>query len=74
MAQIYKLEWQPDLFDSEQTGQLRQELAEVRASTDRVRKALFARNNELSREIQVLQQDMEILKRYICRGDDGKTN
>lgn len=71
MAEIFKLEWQPDLFDSEQTGQLRRELAEVKASSDRVRKALFARNNEISRDLEALKYDMDILKRSICRGDDG---
>ncbi len=48
------LEWQPTLFDTPATMLMRQEFEELKASNDRMRRAMFATNDFLKKEIEVL--------------------
>lgn len=54
----HTLEWQPSLFDSIVTEELRLELAKLR-------KALFVRHNLLEAKVNELQKENEFLKANI---------
>lgn len=60
---------QYDLFEEKPTevDELRIELAAVRLSSDKVRKGLFARNNELAKLYCDLHNRLEIIERNICQ-------
>ena len=47
---------------------LRKDLESVLHGTDKVRKSLFAKHNELKKENEELKKRIEILERFICRG------
>jgi len=69
------LEWQPTLFDTFATNLIRQELEELKLSNAKMRKALFARDDFLNKEIEVLsnvvsdlaEAYLELLKRTECK-------
>ncbi len=46
---------------------LKIEIEEVRESTHKVRKSLFARHAELSKKYIELHDRLEIIERHICR-------
>lgn len=48
------LEWQPTLFDTPATVLMRQEFEELKASNDKLRRSMFATNDFLKKEIEVL--------------------
>ena len=45
---------------------LRLQLIAVKTSSDKVRRSLYARNNELEKRILDLEARLAILERYIC--------
>lgn len=47
---------------------IKSEVKEVKESSDKVRKSLFARHGELSRKYSELHERMQIIERNICRG------
>ena len=53
--------------DSE-ADQLREELKRVRLSSDKVRKGLFARHNELAKMYLDMKEEFESWKKIICEG------
>lgn len=63
-------ELQFDLFRPKPTIEemLKADIEAVRLSSDKVRKSLFARNNELQKRMLELENRMEILERNICKG------
>ena len=48
---------------------LKEDFQEVRQSSEKVRRSLFARHAELSRMYLELVQRMEIIERNICKGN-----
>lgn len=61
---------QLDFFQTDETVLLRNKMATLEASYDRVRKALFARHGDLAKNYTNLKDRLDILERYICM--DGK--
>ena len=59
---------QLDLFEDNEVILLRNEMQKVRESTDKVRKGLFARHNELSKLWVELDHRLNIIERCICKG------
>ncbi len=61
-------EFQLDFFQDEDpnVSALRQEMAKVKESADKVRKGIFARHNELAKMYIDAHQRLEILERNIC--------
>jgi len=60
---------QLELFDTPtESEMLRSEMEEVRKSSEKVRKALFARHGELAKKYCELHMRMEILERHLCQG------
>lgn len=58
---------QLDLFQKPSEIELvRMELEEVRESSSKVRKALFARHNELAKLYLELHNRLEVIERNIC--------
>ena len=47
---------------------LRLEVRNIGISTTKVRKSLFARNNEIEKLVRELSTRLEIIERNICRG------
>ena len=46
---------------------LREDVREIRASCDKVRKGIYAKHNVLQRKYNELLERMEIIERNICR-------
>lgn len=61
------LEYQPSLFDNDIEA-LRRENLELRRSLDKLRKAMWARQNELAKISLDVHTRLEIMENYICRG------
>ena len=57
-----------DLFKDPEICRLEAEIAEAKASTDRVRKGMYARLNKLEKLCNEISEENEFLKRQICRG------
>jgi hypothetical protein len=51
---------------------LKDDVKNVRQSSDKVRKSLFARHGDLARKYAELSERMEILERNICRGNASR--
>jgi len=49
--------------------ELKELCKETKLSSDKVRKALFARNGELAKMVLDLHQRLEIMERNICKPD-----
>lgn len=62
MAQIYQL----DFFKDTEVAQLEARIDKVEKSSDRVRKGVFARHNELKKEIVELKEIVNILVKHLC--------
>lgn len=63
--------YQLDLFKSPEESEmdaLRKAFKDVKESTDRVRKKLFAENGKLIKQITDLTYRMEVIERNICLG------
>lgn len=60
----HALEWQPSLFDSCVTQELRYELAKLR-------RALFVRHNLIEAKVKALQEENEFLKANIVNMAKG---
>lgn len=60
---------QLDFFqrDAEDVELLKIKIDEARASSDKVRKGLFARHNELAKMYIELSERVEVMERNICR-------
>lgn len=63
MAKVIQL----DFFENDGISELKAEFAEVKESCNRVRKKQFAEIGTLKKEILELKEDMEIIKRNICK-------
>lgn len=61
---------QLDFFNEEKSeiDYLKEELENVRLSTDKVRKSMYARHAELARKYLELNERMDIIERNICTG------
>lgn len=58
---------QLDFFEEKDDLDLiRDELKSVKESTDKVRRGMFARHNELAKMLMDISQRLEILERNIC--------
>jgi hypothetical protein len=57
--------------DNTELAQLRREIEEVDLSCNKVRKALFARHNELSKMYLEIHQRLEVIESSICKGKYG---
>jgi hypothetical protein len=57
-----------DLFEPKPTKEdlLREEMRLVKESSDKVRKAMFARHGELAKKYIEIHERLEILERNIC--------
>lgn len=64
MAKLVQL----DFFEETEISILKAEIVELKKSLDRQRKSQFAKIGECKKEIMELKEDMEILKRNICKG------
>lgn len=62
---------QLDFFHEELTDIecLRMDVKDVKESSDKVRKSMFARHGELARKYMELHERMQILERNICLGN-----
>jgi Tfp pilus assembly protein PilO len=63
MAKLIQL----DFFEETEISILKAEIVELKKSLDRQRKSQFAKIGECKKEIIELKEDMEILKRNICK-------
>ncbi len=59
---------QLDLFEQDENVLMRKEIAKVRESSEKVRKGIFARHNELARLWLELDHRLAIIERCICKG------
>jgi hypothetical protein len=62
---------QLNLFEKEETSdveQLRELMDELKLSSDKVRKGVYAKLNELTKECRDLRVRLELLERHICKG------
>ncbi len=55
-------------FPEDEVASLRMEVLKNKETTDKMRKALFARHGELNKKNMDIEQRLEILERYICQG------
>lgn len=44
------------------------ELAELKAHCEKLRKSLYARNNEIHKEVRSIRSDLDLLLTHICKG------
>lgn len=58
-----------DFFKDPDITRLEHNVMDIKDSAHKVRKKLFARMGELQKMYDDLHEDMEILKRNICRGN-----
>ena len=63
MAKVIQL----DFFEETEISILKAEILELKKSMDRQRKSQFAKIGECKKEVMELKEDMEMLKRNICR-------
>jgi len=47
---------------------IRLEIEKVRESTEKVRRGMFARHNELAKHFVDLDERLRIIEKHICRG------
>jgi hypothetical protein len=59
---------QLDFFENDEVLRLKDELRQVKESSDKVRKALFARHGQLAKAYLELHQRLDIIERNICLG------
>lgn len=60
---------QLDLFQEySEEDHLRNEVKKIRESSEKVRRGIFARHNELSKLYLELNYRLELIERNICRG------
>ncbi len=60
---------QYDFFQSKEESEisaLRKQMAEVKASADKVRRGLFAKNSELTKRLIDLEYRLEAIERGLC--------
>jgi hypothetical protein len=60
---------QYDFFEDPRDSEisvLRKQMTEVKSSSDKVRKAMFARNGELTKRMLELEYRLEAIERGIC--------
>ncbi len=55
-------------FPEDEVVTLRMEVQKYKETTDKMRKALFARHGELAKNYLDIHQRLEILERNICQG------
>jgi hypothetical protein len=67
MNNIYQL----DFFKDPETCRIESEIQAIRVSLSNVRKGLFARHNSLEFRIQKIEEDLEFLKKCICKGESN---
>ena len=60
---------QLDFFQDDETVRLRNDFLQLKDSSDKVRRKLFAENGKLRLECQELRERLEILERNICTGN-----
>ena len=62
---------QLDFFKTEEESEieaLRKEIASVKTSSDKVRRALFSRHGDLTKVVMDLQDRLGIIESNICKG------
>jgi len=62
MAILYQL----DFFEESETSILKARMEKCEESANKVRKSLFAKNGELTKKINELEERLTILERNIC--------
>jgi dynactin complex subunit len=62
MAIVYQL----DFFEESETSILKARMEKCEESASKVRKSLFAKNGELKKKIDELEERLTILERNIC--------
>lgn len=70
MAKVIQL----DFFEETEISILKAEILELKKALDRQRKSQFAKIGECTKVVMELKEDMEIIKRNICRGACPKTD
>lgn len=60
---------QLDLFPQDENDIIRLEINKIRESSDKVRRALFARHGELAKLYLDVNDRLSIIERHICRGE-----
>ena len=60
--------FQLDFFQNDENRILKEEIAKLKESNDKVRRSLFAKHGELAKNYLELHSRMEILERHICNG------
>jgi hypothetical protein len=58
---------QLDFFEESEMSYLKKEVIDIRESTNKVRKSLFARNGELIKKNMELERRLDILEKNICQ-------
>ncbi len=59
---------QLELFPQTEEDQMRHQLKKVSDSSEKVRKAMFARHGELAKKFMELHERMYVIEMFICRG------
>jgi hypothetical protein len=59
---------QLDLFEDDEVVLLRQEMQKIKESSEKVRRGMFARHNELAKLWIELDHRLSIIERFICKG------
>ena len=59
---------QLDFFEQEDTSILKARMDKCEESANKVRKSLFAKNGELTKKINELEERLNVLERNICNG------
>lgn len=60
---------QLDFFEETELSEVKAHIDKVDKSCHNVRKAIFAKHNELQRLILEMKEDVDLLKRNICKGN-----
>lgn len=56
------------LFKESQEEKNAREVHELKVHCEKLRKSLYARNNELHKEVKAMKSDLELLISHICKG------
>ncbi len=65
MAVLYQL----DFFEETETSILKARMEKCEESANKVRKSLFAKNGELKKKIDDLEERLSLLERNICKNN-----
>lgn len=60
---------QLSLFEIDEKQSLKDEIEKLKLTNDKLRKSLYAKHGQLAKNYNELSLRMEIVERFICKGD-----